>query len=332
MAIDQDLKTGFVVIGRNEGERLRACFESIPTSFPVVYVDSASTDGSVELAKTFRFEVVELTADEPLSAGRGRNAGLDHLIKTWPALTYVQFLDGDCELFPEWIAIGEKALENDPKLVAVCGQRHEKYPDQTVYNQLCAIEWNTPIGEASAVGGDSLMRIDPIIQVGRFDPTFVGGEEPELCYRLRQVGWKIARLDAPMTLHDAAMTNWIQWWSRNVRSGGAYAQSAKKHGRGPEKFGVRESISIWLYAAVLPLIAILFGPLTGWSSLLALLIIYLVQWVRISQNAAQNRGLSKPLARQYAASVVLGKFPHWAGQLRFFLFGRTNVVEKREIA
>ena len=39
-----------------------------------------------------------------------------------------------------------------------------------------------------------------------FNATLIAGEEPELCLRLRQKGWEIWRLDAEMTLHDAAMT------------------------------------------------------------------------------------------------------------------------------
>ena len=50
--------------------------------------------------------------------------------------------------------------------------------------------------------------------VGGFNPAVIAGEEPELCVRLRQAGWKIHRLDAEMTLHDAAMTSWRQWWKR----------------------------------------------------------------------------------------------------------------------
>ena len=275
------------------------------------------------------YQLVKLTDSGRLSAARARNAGLEQLVQAWPQLTYVQFLDGDCELFPNWLSTVEQVLAHDSKLAAVCGQRYEKYPDNSVYNQLCAIEWDTPIGPALAVGGDSLMRIEPVLQLGGFDEAFVGGEEPELCYRLRQAGWKIARLDGQMTLHDAAMDRWQQWWARNARSGGAYAQSAKKHGRGAEKFGVRESISIWLYAAVLPLLALSLAPVTAGLSLIGLVAIYFLQWIRVSQHAVSTRGIAKPLARRYGASIVLGKFPHFVGQLRFWLFGRNDLVEKK---
>ena len=45
---------GVVVIGRNEGERLKRCLNSIQSqhSGPVVYVDSGSTDGSADYARS----------------------------------------------------------------------------------------------------------------------------------------------------------------------------------------------------------------------------------------------------------------------------------------
>ncbi len=330
MAIDQSAKIGIVVIGRNEGERLARCFDTLPAGLPVVYVDSDSTDGSVGLAKSAGYDVVYLSAAKPLSAGRARNAGLEYLTDKWPDLSYVQFLDGDCELFVDWLTLAQAVLDERPGVVAVCGQRHEKYPHATVYNELCAIEWNTPIGEALAVGGDSMMRIQPVSDAGGFDDSFVGGEEPELCYRLRQDGWKVLRIDAAMTVHDAAMDRWQQWWSRAARSGGAYAQSALKHGRGPEKFGVRESVSIWIYAAVLPLIAVALAPFTWRLSIVALLCGYLWQWYRIGRKAEQSHGLSREMANNYAASIVLGKFPHLVGQIRFFLTRKNLIVEKDE--
>ena len=48
---------GVVAIGRNEGERLRLCLESVVGhAQAVVYVDSGSSDGSVELARSLGVE------------------------------------------------------------------------------------------------------------------------------------------------------------------------------------------------------------------------------------------------------------------------------------
>ncbi|MCP2732664.1 hypothetical protein NJ959_29980, partial [Symplocastrum sp. BBK-W-15] len=59
------------------------------------------------------------------------------------------------------------------------------------------------------------------------------GEEPEMCIRLRQLGWKICRIDADMTLHDAAMMKFSQWWKRSIRSGWAIAEGVAIHGKSP---------------------------------------------------------------------------------------------------
>lgn len=46
---------GVVVIGRNEGERLKRCLASLLGNVDqIVYVDSGSTDGSVQLAQGLR--------------------------------------------------------------------------------------------------------------------------------------------------------------------------------------------------------------------------------------------------------------------------------------
>src|SRR4051812_12005929 len=93
-------KFGAVVIGRNEGDGLKRCLASLSLADSIVYVDSGSTDGSVEWAEQQGVDVVKL--DPPFSAGRARNVGFERLRqkKTFPA--YVQFVDGDCEINDNW--------------------------------------------------------------------------------------------------------------------------------------------------------------------------------------------------------------------------------------
>ena len=78
------------------------------------------------------------------------------------------------------------------------------HPEASVYNRLCDFEWDTPVGDAEACGGDFLARAAAFGSVGGFDERMIAGEEPELCYRLRRGGWRIHRADHAMTLHDAA--------------------------------------------------------------------------------------------------------------------------------
>ena len=147
---------GLVAIGRNEGNRLRQCLLSVIGMAQVVYVDSGSTDGSVELAKALNVSVVELDLSIPFTAARARNAGFARLLQVEPQIKYVQFVDGDCEVVEGWLNFAQQQLESQPNVAVVCGRRRERFPEQSIYNQLCDMEWATPIGEAQACGGDSM--------------------------------------------------------------------------------------------------------------------------------------------------------------------------------
>lgn len=283
---------GLVVIARNEGDRLRRCLESSRGQAQVVYVDSGSTDGSVALARSLGAEVVELDLSRPFTAARARNEGFARLIALRPALDYVQFVDGDCELVEGWLERAVAHMAQHPRAAAVCGRRRERYPEATIYNHLCDIEWDTPIGLATACGGDALMRVIPFGEVGGFDAGLIAGEEPDLCFRLRQRGWEIWRIEAEMTLHDAAMTRLGQWWKRNVRSGHAFAEALQRHGGAAEPVARRQVISnlLWSLPPAWPL----------WP----------VLWWRVYRR--------RPDAA-YAAFIVLGKLPHLEGHLKFWL-------------
>jgi GT2 family glycosyltransferase len=305
---------GMVVIGRNEGERLRRCCESLRgTGARVVYVDSGSSDGSVAMVRErMGFDVVELDLATPFTAGRARNEGVRRLRELVPGLRYVQFLDGDCEMAAGWLAQAVAFLDAHPDVAVVCGRRRERYPQRSVYNLLCDMEWDTPVGAAMACGGDALMRADAFDAVGGFRAGLIAGEEPELCVRLRARGGRIWRLDAEMTLHDAAMTRFRQWWKRMMRGGYAYAEAADLHGRPPERQGVRESRSIWLWAAIVPaLVAATVALLGPWGA--AAMAVYPLQVTRLAL-----RGGPAGTASWYRALfLVLGKFPEWLGQLRY---------------
>jgi len=211
---------GCVAIGRNEGQRLVRCLDSLVGRVArVVYVDSGSTDGSVEAARARGVEVVALDTSIPFTAARARNAGVARLREIAPDARFVQLVDGDCEVVAGWLERAHAALSARRELAVVCGRRRERHPEHSVWNRIVDVEWDTPVGDAKACGGDAMMRLDALAAVGGFDPSLIAGEEPELCVRLRAAGWKIERLDAEMTLHDAAMERVEQWWKRTVRSG-----------------------------------------------------------------------------------------------------------------
>lgn len=307
---------GLVAIGRNEGTRLHRCLESVvKQADAVVYVDSGSTDDSVEFAASLGVDVVKLDLSIPFTAARARNAGVERLLELNPDLDYVQFIDGDCEVVEGWLGNAQQILNDRPDVAVVCGRRRERFPEASVYNQICDIEWDTPVGEANACGGDAMMRMHAFQKVQGFNAELIAGEEPELCVRLRQQGWKILRIDADMTLHDAQMTQFGQWWKRAQRAGFAFAQGSWLHGRSPQKHWVKESRRIWLWGFGLPLVILAGLPLSHGFSL-ALLAGYPVSAARTSRYISR-RGYEGKAALWYGVLCTLGKFPELQGQLQF---------------
>jgi GT2 family glycosyltransferase len=310
---------GVVVIGRNEGERLRRCFRSLAGRCAMtVYVDSGSTDGSPDLARSLGVEVVELDGDRPFSAARARNAGFDRLLEVHPEVEFVQFVDGDCELTTGWLEAAAYALGARPQAAVAFGRLRERHPEASVYNQLCDLEWNAaPIGEVKSCGGIALLRVGAFRQVGGFDPGVLAAEDDELCLRLRRAGWVVVRIAAEMGWHDAAMTRFGQWWRRAVRCGSAWAQGAALHGHGPERHFVLEQRKAWLTGGVLPaLILLLAWPTGGWSLLAGLY--YPLTAARVARHT-RRRGVPWRSALLYGAAVTLAKFPQCVGVCRYAL-------------
>jgi glycosyltransferase involved in cell wall biosynthesis len=312
-------RIGVVAIGRNEGERLRKCLLSLdPKSLPIVYVDSGSTDGSPAMAVSLGVTVVALDLAVPFTAARARNAGFERLTEICPDLEYVQFIDGDCEVAPGWLETATRFLAENPKSAVACGRRRERHLEQSIFNRLCDIEWDTPIGEAAACGGDALMRAAAFKNAGGFNPSLIAGEEPELCVRLRRFGGTIHRLDAEMTIHDAAMTRFGQWWKRSVRCGFAYSLGAHLHGRPPERHYVRERRRLLVWGFLIPATLLAAAwPTNGWS--LIGFAVYPLQMARIAWRA-RRRPLRDAVA--FGISCVASKLPEFVGWCKFQLSRR----------
>src|SRR5580658_4341392 len=194
-------KLSIVVIGRNEGARLTKCLDSIRQVQTVlvkeiIYVDSASTDGSPEIASQYG-AVVIVVRPERLTAAIGRNAGWRRAESD-----LVLFLDGDTVLHRDFPRAACDALSRDRSVAAVWGHRREIYPEASIFNRVLDLDWVYRPGFTEFCGGDVLMRRAALLEVGGFDEGLIAGEEPELCRRMRARGSKILHIDHRMTGHD----------------------------------------------------------------------------------------------------------------------------------
>ena len=315
---------GVVVIGRNEGERLVICLDSIiKHGLSVVYVDSGSTDHSIAVAKSKNCEIVELDMSIPFTAARARNEGYKHLETLMPEIKYVQFVDGDCEIFEDWFEYAYHFIYENHNIAVVCGVLRERYPEKSVYNMLCQAEWDSLLGEINACGGNSLVRVSAFSEVSGFREDLIAGEEPELCLRMRRLGWKIWRIDRNMALHDASIYYFSQWWKRAVRSGYAYSEGAYLHKESKDAFRLENLKKIRLWGFWIPIVIVVSILAFGWHGFYIFLI-YPIQIFRISRFGKR----SKKDNIYWAFFTVLGKFPEMIGLFKFHYHRMTKSVSR----
>jgi hypothetical protein len=274
-------------------------------------------------------EVVELDTTIPFTAARARNVGVARLGQVAPEVKYVQLIDGDCELVEGWLEHAVQFLDANPGYAAAAGHLRERFPEATVYNYLCDVEWNTPVGDVGACGGIAMMRIDAFESVGGFKPDLIAGEEPELCLRLRQEDWAIRRIDREMARHDVAMSRFSQWWKRAKRAGHAQAEAAYMHGGSPVRMGVRESRRIVAWGLLLPAVALGGAPVTGGATLL----LFLAYPLNVLRMACRFRGEGQSRPWTLAFFLMLGKLPETTGWLRFqwgrLTANRSEIIEHK---
>ena len=309
-------RCGIVVIGRNEGARLgRALEAAVATGKPVVYVDSRSTDDSVVLAKECGADVVELDATVRLSAAVARNAGFERLLGEHPTIEFVQFIDGDCILEPDWVDRAAAALADDPTLAAVCGWRRESEPRRNVFHRIAEIEWGLGgTGPVDAFGGDAMIRVDWFRRAGGYNPVVMAGEDPEFSARIRGEGGTIVRLDAVSTWHDIRMTALRQWWRRAERSGYGGALVAHLHRRS-DRLYMHETQRSLLWGAMAPLGALV---LLRWTRvpLVAVVAKYGLSTFRAARGARGAR-LTSIDRIAWGVSCVMSAVPQALGALRY---------------
>lgn len=322
---------GVVVIGRNEGERLRRCLNSVIVQAKVVvYVDSGSSDDSVPLAKSIGAVVVDLDLSTPFTAARARNAGAAHLAAISAGIDYLQFVDGDCELNPGWFETACQMLDDHPEITALAGRLQERFPERSVYNRLGDLEWNQAgFGEVSALGGIFMIRKSAFDDVGGFNPSIPAGEEPELCARLIACGGHLWRINHLMAWHDLAMISFRQWWIRHSRNGYGGLAVTQRCGLSHFKRSLRRA-RLW---ATLPMFAIAsawvsttyWGLLVGLAVGAALLSLWAAQLLRLTVRARLG-GHPLSVAVPYAFLTMIAHIPNAQGQLRYLkdrILGRT---------
>lgn len=284
------IDVSFVVIGYNESATLAACFRSIREAqldgltIEIIYVDGGSGDASIEIARASKVDSC-LGGGKRRRAAENRNLGLQHARGE-----FVQFLDGDMKLEPGWIQAGLALLQRRPQTAVVWGHIREANPNR-LYRAL-QLDWEFEEGSTRYCGGAALFRRGLLASLGGFPEDVAYGEEPYLCWRIRnELAKDVYHLHEPMVLHDLAYGGPWDYARRTVRCGETYAEIAARCLRTQDRLWLREVIGSLGWTAVLLVAIVLAIASEGPFRLGAVGFLAAVLGRKFLQYAVQGRGV-----------------------------------------
>jgi GT2 family glycosyltransferase len=202
----------FVIIGKNAAASISTVIESVLAGKPahlaseVLYVDSASTDCTIEIVRRYPVTILQLDPRQPLCAAAGRFIGSRHA-----SGEYICFLDSDMKLVAGWLEKALAAVEQDSRIAAITGVVIDTTPgaNQDECRVVSDSAWHGQLADVPCVGGAALFRRSLLQSVGGWNPYMVSEEEPEVCLRLRASGYRIVRLNLPIACHYSPPLNRI---------------------------------------------------------------------------------------------------------------------------
>ncbi len=312
-----DPKISFVIIGRNEAAHLAACLQAVlQVQHPadrkeIIYVDNNSTDESLAIARRFPIHVIALK-QQSATPGLARNAGLAAATGS-----FVQFIDGDMVLLPQWIPTALPSFETR-QVAAVVGRLQEQHPRSSLYNRWFDFTWKTAhLGEIDAPGGGGLFRVTALREVGGYDDTMAAAEETDVGHRLRRRNFKILRLPEPMAQHDMHMHSFRHFWKRGARDGYWMMEIVRKYFDGtwppPQPDIFKMDVQLLAFAALLAAFAKFPHPALAVLALVLPAIFLLKKWWHYHRLSG-DKGLSL-LATGFTYLTLL---PVAWGQMRWF--------------
>ncbi len=303
----------FVVIGYNEAATLADCLSSVNgvaaalDDSEVIYVDGGSSDDSVAIARDAGIDHV-ITKAGKRRAAENRNLGL-----AVARGTFIQFVDGDMVLDAAWLPAALSYLAERPRVAALFGRLEER--NTSAVYQALQIDWEYPEGAARFCGGAALFRGAVLRQLGGFPEDVAYGEEPYLCWRIRnEAGDEIHHLHHRMALHDLAYQGFSDYWRRNVRCGETYAEIANRCKNTADPLWRDEVRSTLRWAGFMGVLLLAIIVMPWWGSGLALAVALAIL-VRKALQHLPGRGV--PVAVLYALHTYFAKVGIAFGLLRW---------------
>ena len=326
--------TGIVVVGANPRISPEAAVRSAGDGRAVVFVSVGAGDEALSKAKQAGAIVVEGDPRSLTPGGRARNAGYRQLKKIAPHIRYVQFIESDNALDPDWISNAERFMERRTEVTIVEGIFQTAPSQQAELATINEARQKSISGEVALNSSENLfVRADKFEAVGGFRGDLLMRETDDLCVRLRRRGGRIWRIDYAMLVTGAAKPSQSSWWKSGVRRGFGNAYIASLHGGPPERVGVRETARAVFWGFTFPCL-IIFSAIAGGvgaSMLAPSTPFYVVSGLVLGFGASAYvlkifasailRGAAKLSSWRRAFAIVFGKIPEFSGVWRFWFSG-----------
>lgn len=312
----------FVVIGLDEAAHLERSLVSllnqgIPRDeMEVIYVDSGSVDGSMGIARRLGVDQVASIPRSEATAGKARNRGAQ-LARGH----FIQFVDGDTTLEPGWVRSGIASLTASPNLAGVAGSLSESRPTRNIFHRVLDMDWPSSAGSVPFVGGNALYTRRAFQEAGGFNERLRLGEEPELGFRLRQLGWKLHQTARPMGSHDIDVTTCAEYMRQLYRNGVACGLVVKATGGLRRGFWRERLIGLFAWSAILclgPILALftaLASPPLG-ATLAGTGLVLFAALLGRKARFVSRQGSSIGSAVAYAVHTYASKIPQAFGAMR----------------
>jgi glycosyltransferase involved in cell wall biosynthesis len=267
-----------VVIGKNEEVCVARCLRSVLAAVEqvggaeIVYIDSASTDQTVEVVRSCGIRVLSLKPEWKLSPAAGRFVGFHYT-----SGELVLFVDADTVVERDFLRHALPEFQQ-PEVAGVAGH----LADVDEYGR--PLPW---IGERSEHthdvtwlrGGCALYRRSAMDRAGTFNPHLTVEEEAELALRLRHYGGRLLQIPYPIGCHlrgTVATDHILRLWRHGrILGTGRTLHYACRAGNGTrflyERFRWTLMFAVWLIAFCLGGVLFMVGE-KGLAATVALLL------------------------------------------------------------
>ncbi len=238
------VRLSIIILNHNTRDLLHQCLESLPhiSNFETIVIDAGSQDGSLDMVKK-EFPQVKLIAS---AANPGYTKG-NNLARKVAKGQYVLFLNSDTKIFPGTLETMVAFMNSNPKIgISTCltvlpnGRLyyacHRGFPSP--WNSLCyfsglaklfpksklfagytlTYQPLTSIHEIDACSGTFLLiRKELLDEIGWFDEDYFSyGEDIEMCYRAKELGYKVMFNPTVKILHYWGASSGLKSTSREV--------------------------------------------------------------------------------------------------------------------